>query len=134
MGLPEAGGYNGFTETMATLLSLSTSVNEKMMALESQLGAEYASEFRGDVGYMATLGEYVVDCAIKEGVERGIEQGRRAGIKQGIEQGKRAGIESAMLASIKSLMERLSFTAQQAMDALGIPESERGRYVELLKG
>ncbi len=110
VGLPEAGGYNGFTETMATLLSLSTSVNEKMMALESQLGAEYASEFRGDVGYMATLGEYVVDCAIKEG------------------------IESAMLASIKSLMERLSFTAQQAMDALGIPESERGRYAELLKG
>ena len=42
------------------------------------------------------------------------------------------GEEKRQLANLKSLMETLGFTAEQAMDALEVPEDERRRYADML--
>lgn len=46
--------------------------------------------------------------------------------------GEERGIDKTRLESIKSLMETLKFTAQQAMDALKIPACEQPKYAAKL--
>ena len=57
-------------------------------------------------------------CNLSDGVEaRGIEQG----------------ITSTTLRSVRSLMETVGWTAEQAMDALKIPKEEREKYMKMLE-
>ena len=48
--------------------------------------------------------------------------------------GWKKGAEEAMLDSIKTLMETMSFTAEQAMTALKVPEADRPRYLDTFNG
>ena len=48
------------------------------------------------------------------------------------EQGIEEGIQTTTIASIKSLMSKLQMTAEQAMDALSVPEENREKYMNLL--
>jgi hypothetical protein len=57
--------------------------------------------------------EVSVMCNLSKGVE---EKGITKGITQGI------------LSSIQNLMESMSWSAEQAMNALKIPEEERSKY------
>ena len=54
-------------------------------------------------------------------------------IKIGEEKGIKKGIEKAQLQSIHNLMASMKWTVKQAMDALGIPEDERNKYIDGLK-
>jgi len=66
-------------------------------------------------------------CNLSQGVEAiGFEKGLAAGIE--------CGIERTMLEAIKNLMDSLNLTKEQAMSALKVPEEEREKYMELLKG
>lgn len=132
--LPHPGGYNGFMETMATLLSFETSGRDKMQALEAELGRGLAGEFRGAMVGMSSLGEAAIDYGFAKGLEQGMEQGIEKGLEQGAKQGARRGAEQATLASIRNLMRSMSWEASRAMEAIGVPEGERARYRELLDG
>lgn len=56
-------------------------------------------------------------CNLSKGIEdRGIEKGIEKGIREGI------------LSSIRNLMESMGWSAQQAMEALKIPEAEQSAY------
>ena len=59
------------------------------------------------------------------GVEKGLQKGRAEGMEKGIKKG--------ILSSIEKLMKTMKLTAQQAMDALEIPDEERAAYAEKLK-
>ena len=50
------------------------------------------------------------------------------------EKGWKMGAEEAMLDSIKTLMETMSFTAEQAMTALKVPEADRSKYLDTFNG
>ena len=50
-------------------------------------------------------------------------------IARGIERG----IEAATLNAIRKLMETLKLTAEQAMEALKVPEEEKVKYTGMLK-
>ncbi len=50
------------------------------------------------------------------------------GEKRGIEKGRAEGI----ISSLKSLMATLGMSVEEAMNALRIPENERGTYTDLL--
>lgn len=52
--------------------------------------------------------------------------------KEGREEGRIQGVETATLTSIRSLIKTMKLTETQAMEALQIPEEERGKYRELL--
>lgn len=43
------------------------------------------------------------------------------------------GVTDGLLSSIQNLMESMKLTAEQVMDALKIPESDRQKYAELLE-
>ena len=86
--------------------------------------SKYYKETQEGVEYMCRAFEETR----KEGFERGIQQGLQRGLQQGIQQGLQQGEESARISGIRSLMETLRLTEQQAMDALRIPPEERARY------
>ena len=51
-----------------------------------------------------------------EGVEKGIEQGAR----------------DNLLENVRSLMESVGWTAQEALEKLKVPASEQARYIAML--
>ena len=54
-------------------------------------------------------------------------------LSAGVEaKGRTEGITETYLASIKSLMEEMSLSAEKAMSVLRIPETERPKYLKLL--
>ena len=59
-----------------------------------------------------------------EVIEKYIAEGRREGMRKGRREGKAE--------AIRSLMESMSMTAEQAMKALKIPAGEFGKYMTLL--
>ena len=48
-------------------------------------------------------------------------------------EGREEGREETTLNSVRNLMETLKLTAEQAMDALKIPDDDRKKYIFLLK-
>ena len=81
--------------------------------------AERAGAFKntekGEI-YMSSKWEQFVQEISKEAMERGMERGA----------------ENAYLSSIRAMMEKLSVTAEKAMDVLAIPQSEWSRYTAML--
>ena len=85
--------------------------------------AERAGRFKqiekGESGMKSMWEEFkeeLIEEATEEGMARGMEQG----------------IEKTRLTSIRGLMDKLSLTAEKAMDVLSIPQSEWGRYKAML--
>ena len=74
----------------------------------------------------------VLDRAEERGRKRGEQEGLRKGIRKGVRKGVRKGRQEAVLSSIQSLMTNMSWTATQAMNALGIPEEEQKNYLQRL--
>lgn len=74
----------------------------------------------------------LMEEAREQGLAQGIEQGLEQGLEQGIEQGIEKGKDNAYLSSIRGVMEKLSITAEKAMDVLAIPPSEWARYKAML--
>lgn len=67
------------------------------------------------------------DAALHERTLR--EEGRLEGRREGKAEGRLEGKAEAIILSIRNLMTTMKWTAQQAMDALQIPEAERGKYM-----
>lgn len=67
-----------------------------------------------------------VMCNLSKGV-------MEKGIAKGMEKGRAEGMEKGILMSIRSLMETMGWTLDQAMTALKVPEAERQVYQNLLE-
>ena len=79
-------------------------------------------------------GEFETMCNLSQAIEdKGIAKGIDIGIKQGIEKGIEKGRFEATLSNIQTLITTLSLSAEQAMDALNIPQEERSQYLPKLK-
>ena len=57
-----------------------------------------------------------------------------AGREEGIKVGEERGEERGLVASIKNLMSRTTYTMPQAMDLLGIPQERQQHFAMLLQG
>ena len=53
-------------------------------------------------------------------------------IEEEVDKATTKGIEQGRLQSIRELMKNLKFSAEQALDALGIPKSEHQKYIQML--
>jgi predicted transposase YdaD len=69
---------------------------------------------------------------INEKFVEGKEVGRVEGRAVGRAEGKAEGKHDAMIFSIKNLMGSMKLTAEQAMDALGVPMDEQAVYLSKL--
>lgn len=60
------------------------------------------------------------------------ETERRIGREEGVKKGMEEGIEKGIISSIESLMKKLKMTAEQAMEALSIPQEEQTKYRKMI--
>ena len=54
------------------------------------------------------------------------------GIREGISQGMEEGRDNTIISSIRSMMKNLKISAEEAMESLDIPKSERSKYMARL--
>lgn len=97
--------YTGILRLLEVLLSSERKPDEKKRILQDDFNIKMTRELESEVLLM---------CNLSKGIEE-------KGIKEGI------------LSSIQNLMESMGWSAEQAMAALKIPESERVQYVHGLK-
>lgn len=108
LGKPDDNS-NGILKLLEVLLSSERFPDEKKMILQNDFSIKMTKQLESEVSVM---------CNLSKGVE---EKGITKGITQGI------------LSSIKNLMESMNWSAEQAMNALKIPESEQPQYMNELK-
>ncbi|MCD8019858.1 MAG: hypothetical protein LUF92_09855, partial [Clostridiales bacterium] len=105
-----------------TILDMSTKVIEN-------LAAGYDNILKGVKGIMGgTILEYEAGTIYGEGVVAGFRDGEVAGKAAGFRDGK----FTAKPESIRELMKNLKLTAEQAMQAIGIPPAEQAIYLKRL--
>ena len=109
LGNEEDDKYTGILRLLEVLLSSERKPDEKKRILQDDFNIKMTRELESEVLLM---------CNLSKGIE---EKGIKEGIKEGI------------LSSIQNLMESMGWSAEQAMAALKIPESERVQYVHGLK-
>ena len=90
---------------------------------DSFLIKPFLLENRAEVKSMF-LTEYNEEKTLKKEREEGRQEGRLEGRNEGIDQTR--------VESIKNIMDTMKMTAQQAMDALKIPVTDRSKYMARL--
>ena len=103
------------------LLSSECRAEEKKQILEEEFAIQMSERVEEEVAQMCNLSQGIV--------ERGIAQGMEKGIAQGMAQGVEKGAFSATLDSLRRLIANAGMSAEQAMNVLEIPASERPRYL-----
>ena len=81
---------------------------------------------------MCNLSKGVMEKGYSKGLAEGMAKGMAKGIAKGIAKGHNEGHTERALSDLRSLMETLGLSMEQAMDALKIPETERQEYAGLL--
>ena len=79
-----------------------------------------------------TDADVILKKGIKLGKSEGREEGRAEGREEGRAEGREEGREETLASSIKMLMKNMKLTAEQAMDSLEIPQSDRKKYLAML--
>ena len=105
--------YTGILKLLDVLLSSEKKPEEKKKILQNDFDIKMTRRLEREVSEL---------CNLSKGVE---ENGIKKGIKEGIKEG--------ILTSIQNLMESMNWTAEQAMEALKIPEAEWSQYESRLK-
>jgi hypothetical protein len=100
LGDSHGDNYSGILKLLDVLLSSERKPEEKKKILENDFSIEMTKSLEREVSVM---------CNLSKGVEE-------------------KGITKGILASIRNLMESMSWSAEQAMNALKIPEEERSKY------
>ena len=129
LGRKEDKNYEGILELLEVILSTEIGNEEREIILQEKFDIIMSEEMKGEFENMCNLSQAVEDKGIAKGIAKGIDIGIEKGIEQGIEKGK----FEATLSNIQSLMYKVSWTAEQAMDALNIPQEERSQYLPKLK-
>lgn len=125
LGNPDTEEYQGLLRLLDVLFSRDTDHSEKRRILEQDYNIPMSTGLETEVSEMCNLSKGIWEDGANEGYSRGIEKGIEKGIERGITKG--------LLDSVMRLMETMSWTAEQAMDALQIPEADRIRFRETLK-
>lgn len=105
--------YAGILKLLDVLLSSEKAPEEKKKILQDDFNIKMTKTLESEVQTM---------CNLSKGVEE-------KGIAIGIEREREAGT----LRSIQNLMETLKLTAEQAMAALKVPDSDQEKYAGMLK-
>jgi hypothetical protein len=129
----ESKDYNGLIKFLDVLLSKTIKSEEKKKIIENEYGIEMTKTVERVVNDMCSLGMGVYLDGIREGERNGERKGRKEGKKEGERKGRKEGERNACLNAIKKIMENLNFTAEQAMNTLGLSKKEQAMYSKLLE-
>lgn len=125
LGGPDSENYDGVLRMLDVLLSHETSEAEKRRILQDDYDIQMTRTMESEVSVMCNLSKGVMEKSWKKGMAEGIAEGMEKGMAEGLEKG--------ILSSIKSLMETMSWSLDQAMTALKVPEAEQQTYRSLLE-
>ena len=114
LGHAEDDNYTGILKLLDVLLSSEKEAEEKKKILQEDFDIAMTKTLESEVSAMCNLSKGVEERGIAIGLERGMETGT--------------------LNAIQNLMETLKLTAEQAMEALKVPEEEKIKYAGMLKG
>ena len=135
--LHEMLNFKNISEKAKMLMFIKYTKDKKVLADIRQLcGQETIAEDTFDA-----LADYMNEPELwkmkeKAGTEKGrvnMCEGLRELMADSKAEGREEGREETTLNSVKNLMETLKLTAEQAMDALKIPDDDRKKYVSMLK-
>lgn len=110
------------------LLSNEMEAAEKQQVLQNDFDIPMTRELEGGLQDMCNLGEVIAH----ENMAKGLARGRVEGRAEGRAEGRVEGIANGVITSIKNLVKNTGWPVEQAMTALGVPQEEWGKYVELL--
>ena len=65
-------------------------------------------------------------------IEEMKKESEQIGISKGVEIGITKGVETGTIDALKNIMNNLQMTAQQAMEAIGIPKDQQQTYLQKL--
>ena len=102
---------------------------EDMHYEELKKRASFFKEEEGGRGKMCKI----MDEIWQEGMERGMAQGMERGMAQGMERGMAQGMERNRLESLRTIMQTMRLSEDEAMNALLIPLEKRAKYKALLE-
>ena len=125
LGGSEEANYGGVLRLLDVLLSSKTSADEKRQILQEDYDIRMTQTLEEEVSQMCDLSKGIWDKAMAEGEAKGEARGKAVGRAEGKAEG--------ILTSLKSLMETMSWTIEQAMAAMKVPEDERDKYTKLMK-
>lgn len=94
---------------------------QKKQILEGDFDIPMSLKLESEVVAMGSLSRGIYE----EGIERGFEKGRAEGIEIGFERNR--------LESIRSVIRKTGWTAEEAMNFLDVPKDEHKKYLDLLK-
>lgn len=118
------GAYRGDDELGSLMHDFCETDPAKMNNRSLAKRVEYWKKSAEGVRQMCEMLEKMRDEAMERGLEQGLEQGLERGLEQGLE---RRAVED-----VRSLMETLQITAQQALDALKVPQADQARLLSLI--
>ncbi len=121
VGDPDKENYTGIIKLLGVLLSAKLSAEEKKQVLQNEFNIPMTETIEKEVSEMFNFSQAIV--------EESEARGREIGEKLGEARGLKAGIEQTSLSAIRSLMQTMKLTAQEAMQALCIPEADREGYL-----
>lgn len=121
VGKPDEENYVGVIKLLGVLLSAKLSAEQKKQLLQREFSIPMTEKIEMEVSEMFNFSQTLVEESEARGEARGIEIGEARGFKIGSEQ--------TSLKDIRNLMKTLNLTAQEAMQALCIPENEREGYL-----
>ena len=116
LGDADEENYGGILRMLDVLLSHETSEAEKRKILQDEYDIQMTQTMEEEVSVM---------CNLSKGV-------REKGIAEGMAKGRAEGAAETTLSNIKSLVETLGLTIEQAMAALKVPETDRPKYAKQL--
>ena len=137
LGGPDGENYDGILRMLDVLLDSETSEAEKRKILQDDYDIPMTQKMAEEVSVMCNLSEGVMAKGMakgkKQGLEEGIAKGKKQGLEEGVAKGMAQGKTDTILLSLRSIMETLGLTLEQAMAALKVPDYDRQKYMDLLK-
>lgn len=97
--------------------------------VQKYIDFSHNKELMEEVSHMGGLGMSILE----EGMEKGLEEGMEKGLEEGMEKGLKEGRANQLVASVANLMKSLSFSIEEACQALNVELCEYERAKELTK-
>ena len=113
LGGKDRENYDGVLKLLDVLLSPKAGETRERQVLQQEFDIAMTETLEAEVQAMCNLSQGVMAL----GIEKGIEQGKAEGL----------------LASIRNLMANTGWSLEKAMEILGVPETDRSKYADLLQ-
>ena len=117
LGGEDRENYEGVLKLLDVLLSPKAGEAKKRQVLQQEFDIPMTETLEVEVRKMCNLSQGVMALGIEQGIEKGIEKGKAEGL----------------LAAIRNLMTNTGWPLEKAMEILGVPETDRSTYANLLQ-